>query len=75
MQTVIAACDQGLNRTSRSRQEGARHYLPLCALTSSTAFTFQTARNGGSRASRTWKIMTQRDEGAGLKALLDSEPG
>ena len=28
-----------------------------------------TAQNGGSRASRTWKVMTQRDEGAGLTSL------
>jgi hypothetical protein len=26
-------------------------------------------QNGGSRAPRTWKVMTQRDEGAGLAAL------
>jgi len=26
---------------------------------------------GGSRASRIWKVMTQRDEGAGLTALPD----
>jgi len=28
-----------------------------------------SAPNGGSRAPRTWKVMTQRDEGSGLTAL------
>ena len=52
----------------RDTLHAAQNYR-ICPPELISARILTAVQNGGSRAPRTWKVLTQRDEGAGLSAL------